>query len=125
MPVAPVAGQARRLDREDGADFAPADRRQKPVEAGTRHATTRAAKVVVNDRYILPSERPRSFTQPILAPLAFPVVLNLCHCRLPYIYIGRSIQMMGVYLAHHSTSSIRPRIAGASLGAATRSESKA
>ena len=41
------------------------------------------------------------------------------------IYIGRSIQMMGVDLAHHSTSSICPRIAGANLGATTRSESKA
>ena len=48
VPVAAVAGQPRRLDRDHGADPALADRGQQLLEAGPRDARTRAAEIVVD-----------------------------------------------------------------------------
>ena len=83
MPVAAVAGEPRRLDREHGADAAVADRRQQPLEAGTRDAAARAAEIVVDDLDRAPAELPGAIGEPVLPTPALVIVRELIGRRLP------------------------------------------
>jgi len=66
VPVAPVACQTRRLDREHGTDATLADRREQPLKARTADARTRAAKIVIDSRHIRPAESASPFGEAIL-----------------------------------------------------------
>src|SRR6478752_7933145 len=55
MPVAAIASESRRLDRDHGADASFADGCQQLLEAGPRDATAGAAEVVINDGDIAPA----------------------------------------------------------------------
>ena len=77
VPVAPVARQTRRLDREHGTDATLADRREQPLEARTADAGTRAAKIVIDDRHIRPTESTGPFGETVLSPPALMIVGKL------------------------------------------------
>ena len=49
MPVATVAAQPKRLDREYGANAALADRRRKTLEARAIDVASRTAQIIVDD----------------------------------------------------------------------------
>src|SRR5208337_5657963 len=53
VPIAAVAGQARRLEGEDRAGFAAADPHEQALEARPRRPASGAAKVIVNDNDVL------------------------------------------------------------------------
>ena len=57
VPVAPVAGEPRRLDRDDGADPTLADRGQQLLEAGPGDAGAGAAEIIVDDLHGGPAQR--------------------------------------------------------------------
>jgi hypothetical protein len=69
MPVAAIASESRRLDRDHGADASFADRCQQLLEAGPRDATAGAAEVVINDGDIAPAELSRPISKTVLAAL--------------------------------------------------------
>src|SRR6516165_8372110 len=77
VPVAPVARQTRRLNREHGTDATLADRREQPLKARTADARTRAAKIVIDDRHIRPAQSASPFGEAILTPPAFMIVDKL------------------------------------------------
>ena len=74
VPVATVAGEPRRLDRDHGADAPLADGGQQLLEAGPRDAAAGAAEIVVDDVDIAPAELPRAIGKTVLAALAFQIV---------------------------------------------------
>jgi hypothetical protein len=55
MPVTAVTSQARRLDRDNGADTPVADGGQQLLEAGPRNAAAGAAKIIIDDGDIAPA----------------------------------------------------------------------
>jgi hypothetical protein len=79
VPVAAVACQPRRLDRQHSAGRAGADCRKQTLEAGAALTAARSAKIIINDNDVLPAERARSFHQRILSPPALGVVEQLIH----------------------------------------------
>src|SRR5258706_12258773 len=101
VPIAPVARQTRRLDGEHCADTTFTDRGQQPLKARTADARTRAAKIVIDDRHISPTERARTLGQAILATPTLVIVRKLVHGRLPDVDEGATRQMVRRYL-HYS-----------------------
>ena len=92
MPVAAVAGETRRLDREHSADAAVADRCQQPLEAGTGDAAARAAEIVVDDLDSGPAELLGAIGEPVLAPPALMIVHELIGRRLTDVDAGAAAQ---------------------------------
>ena len=82
MPIAPVAGQTRRLDGHHGADAALADRRQQLLKSRTSDTRARATEIVVDDADIGPTELSGALDESILPPAAFDVVDHLTDRRL-------------------------------------------
>src|SRR5260370_26834081 len=74
MPVAAVASQPRRFDREYGTDAAVADRCQQSLEARRIDATAGAAKILVDDLDISPAELPGTIGEPVLTAAALRIV---------------------------------------------------
>ena len=83
VPVTPVAGQARRLHRHDGADAPLADRREQPLEARAPDAASRSPEIIVNDLDVLPAKQSRSVGKAVLPTLALQIVSDLLGRRLP------------------------------------------
>ena len=86
VPVTTIAGKTRRLDCKHGADTAVADRREQPLEAGTRDAAARAAEVVVDDIDVAPAKLLSAIDEAVLAPPALMIVreaglLSIAGCR--------------------------------------------
>src|SRR6516164_612589 len=94
VPVAPVAGQARRLDREHSTDATLADRREQPLKARTADAGTRAAKIVIDYCHIRPAESASPFGEVILTPPALMIVGKLVGGGLPDVDEGATRQML-------------------------------
>src|SRR5215471_4739420 len=88
VPVAPVARQTRRLDREHGTDATLADRREQPFKARTADAGTRAAKIVIDHRHIRPTESTGPFGETILTSPALMIVGKLVGGGLPDVHEG-------------------------------------
>ena len=94
VPVAPVARQTRRLDGEHGTNAALTDRRKQPLEARTADTRTRAAKIVIDDRHVSPTERASPFGEAILATPTLVIVGKLVGGGLPDVDEGAALQMV-------------------------------
>jgi hypothetical protein len=77
MPVAAVARQPGRLDREHSPDAAFADRREQTLEARPIDAAARATQIIVDDLYRCPTELPGTIGEPILPTPALAIVREL------------------------------------------------
>src|SRR5260370_6550237 len=108
MPVGAIAGRARRLDREHGADTAVADRSKQPVEAGTRDAAARPAEVVVDDFDVAPAKLLGAIDETVLAPSALMIMRELVCCRLPDQDAGVAGEMLSRDLGHHRSPRLPP-----------------
>src|SRR5271169_2350423 len=82
VPIAPIAGQTRSLDRHHGSDAALADRRQELLEPRTGDAGAGTAEIVVDDADGGPAELPGALDEPILSAAALDVVEDLVGRRL-------------------------------------------
>src|SRR5215471_5268704 len=100
VPISPVAGQPRRLDRQYRAGRAGADRREQTLETGTQLTTARPAKIIVNDNDVLPAERVRTRHQGVLSASALGVVEQLIRRRLPDVDISLARQVLRRNLIH-------------------------
>src|ERR1700735_1493404 len=100
VPVAAIAGQARRLDCEHGANTPLADRRQKALEAGSIGAAPRTAKIVINNLDRRPTELTRALGKAILSPTAFLIVYELVGSRLSDVDKRAAAQMLNGDLGH-------------------------
>ena len=59
VPVATVAGQARRLDRQHRTSATGTDRRDETFKAGSQLTAPRPAEIIVDNNDVLPAERAR------------------------------------------------------------------
>src|SRR5215469_9545269 len=93
VPVASVARQTRRLNREHGTDATLADRREQPLKARTADPRTRAAKIVIDYCHIRSAESASPFGEVILTPPALMIVGKLVGGGLPDVDEGAARQM--------------------------------
>src|SRR5712671_2040938 len=100
VPVATVAGEAGGFDGEYGADACLADRRQQTLEARPSDAAARAAEIIIDNLNGGPSELFGAIGEPILAPLALPVVHELIRRRLADVDEGSAREMVSGDLGH-------------------------
>ena len=78
VPVASVAGKARGVEAQHGADFAGAQPRHEAIEAGSgHHAAGGAAEVIVDDFHLRKPTAASFLHEVVLATLALQVGLNL------------------------------------------------
>src|SRR3954466_3705839 len=82
VPVAPVAGEPRGLDRDDRTDPALTDRGQQLLEAGARDTGTGPAEIVVNHFNGAPAESAGAIDKAVLPAPAFVIVQHLVAGRL-------------------------------------------
>src|SRR3979490_3182767 len=108
MPVAAIAGQPRRLDREHRADRPVADRCKQPLEAGTRDAAAGPAEVVVDDFDVAPAKLLGAIDEAVLAPSALMIMRELVCCRLPGVHGGVAGEMLSRDLGHHRPPRLPP-----------------
>ncbi len=101
MPVAPVAGEPRGLDRDDGTDPTLADRRQQLLKAGTGDAGTGPAQIIVNHLHGGPTQRACSIGQAVLPAPALVIVEHLVARRLANVNKGGAGEMFSRDLGHH------------------------
>src|SRR5215472_13557916 len=95
MPVAAVAGQARRLDAEYGADEATAYRRDELLKSRPLHESGPGAPQIVIDRDDrCEAHFASGFGERVLATLAFGVLRDLSHARLPDVYRGATGEVL-------------------------------
>ena len=104
VPVAAVAGEPRRLDRDHGADASLADGGQQLLEAGPRDAAAGAAEIVIDDGDIAPAELPRAIGKTVLAALALQIVGDLIGGRLTDVDDGLTGEVLRRDLAHAAAS---------------------
>src|SRR5215831_111345 len=100
VPIAPVAGQPRRLDRQHCTGRAGADRHEQTLEAGTRLTITRPAEIIVDNNDVLPAECARPCRQAVLSTAALGVVEQLIRLRLPDIDISVAREVLRRNLIH-------------------------
>src|SRR5262249_43846199 len=100
MPIAPVAGQPRRLDRQHRTGRAGADRREQTLETGSQLTTARPAEILVDDNGVLPAESARPFHQGVLPTAALGVVEQLIRRRLPDVDVSVARQVLRGNLIH-------------------------
>src|SRR5258708_11278636 len=100
MPIATIAGEARRLDRDHGPDAALADRSQQALEAWTADATARATEIIIDHLDADPTELARAIHKPILPALALLIVQELVGRRLADVDDGTAREMFSGDLAH-------------------------
>src|SRR5262245_30277228 len=101
MPIAAIAGYARRLDSQHGASATGTNCSQQTLKSGAGRAATRAAKVVVDDDHILPTKRPGAGCESVLTSAAFGVVDELVRGRLSHVEKGAARQVIRRDLVHH------------------------
>ena len=77
VPIATVACEPRRLDREYSADATLTNRSQQALEPGSADPTARATQIIVNDLDRRPTELPRAVSEPVLPSPAFVIVHKL------------------------------------------------
>src|SRR5260370_28895499 len=100
VPVATVAREPGRLDREHGADTAFAYGRQQALEPWSGDSGSRPAKIVVDDDHIAPAELPGPVGKTILPSPALVVVQQLICRRLADVHIRAAGQMVRRDLGH-------------------------
>ena len=100
VPVAAIAGEARRLDRDYRADAPFTDGGQQLLKARPRNAAAGTAEVVIDDGDVVPAEVSSAFGQIVLAPLAFQVVGDLISRRLTDVDDGLTGKVLRRDLAH-------------------------
>ena len=100
MPVPAIACQARSFDRKHSAGPALADCGQQAFEARAADARAGTAKIVVDDRDLLPAELTRAIGQSVLAAAAFMIVQQLIRRRLADINKSATRQMLRHNLCH-------------------------
>src|SRR5665811_591894 len=105
VPVAPVASQARSLDRDHDANAAFADGCEKLLEAWSGDARARPPEVVVDDADVGPTEAAGALDEPILPATAFDVVDHLIGRRLANIDDRRAGEMVSPDAAHDAPPS--------------------
>src|SRR5262249_3709230 len=123
VPVAAIARQARRLDREHSTDATLANRGQQVLKAGQADPVARATQIIVDDLYRSPTELPRAVSQPVLPSPAFVIVHKLIGSRLTDVHIRATGKMLSGDLGHRR--SFRLRAPARSRAAAFRSGSQA
>ena len=101
VPVAPVAGEPRRLERHDGADPALADRRQQLLEARAGDAGAGAAEIVVDHLDRGPAQGARAIGQAVLPTPALVIVEHLVAGRLANVDEGAAGEMVRRDPGHH------------------------
>ena len=107
MPVATVACESRRLDRDHDADASLTDGGQQLLEAGPRDATAGAAEIVIDDGDIAPAELSRAIGKTVLAALTFQVVGRPDRRRLTNVDDGLTGEVLSRDLAHERPPSSR------------------
>lgn len=102
MPLSAVPGQPRSFDTEYGTHLPGADFGHQMLIARTfDQATTRTAKIIINDLHILEAHLAGVIGEPVLPPLAFLVVHHLGRCRLADVNDGFASQMVRRELGMH------------------------
>ena len=102
MPVAPIAGEPRRLETEHGADQPFADLADETPKPRTLHgATGGTPQVIVNHPDILEAVRPSQVPEGVLSALALAILLNLASGRLPNVDDGTAAQHTGGEITRH------------------------
>jgi hypothetical protein len=100
VPVAPIASQPGRLDREHGTDAAFADRCQQALEARPVDAASRSTQIIVDDLNASPTEMPGALGEPVLSALALLIVHKLIGRRLTDIDVRAAHKMLRGDLGH-------------------------
>src|SRR5215471_17528893 len=100
MPIAAIAGEARCLDGEHGADATFADRRQQALEAWAVDAATGTTEIFIDHLDIAPTELVRTIRKPILSAPALLIVDELISRRLPDVNVCASCKMFRRDLGH-------------------------
>ncbi|HEX6688789.1 MAG TPA: hypothetical protein VF085_09010 [Solirubrobacterales bacterium] len=109
MPVAPVAGEPRCLDRDDGADPTLADRRQQLLEARAGDAGAGTAEIIVNYFHGGPAQGACAIDQAVLPAAALVIVQNLIVRRLADIDEGAAGKVFRCDPGHHRPPRRRDR----------------
>ena len=105
MPVAIVAGEARRLQGKHGAHGPFTHGGEQPAEARTRLPPCAAhAEIVVNHDDAREAHLPRAIGEAVLALLAFAVMAHLLETRLTDIDVRGSLKMVGTNFLVHRRS---------------------
>jgi hypothetical protein len=100
VPVAAVARESRRLDREHGAYARFADRCQQTLEARPSDAAARAAQIIVDDLDCGPAELTGAIGKPVLPASALVIVRQLIGRRLSDVDVRAARKMLSRDLAH-------------------------
>src|SRR5262245_27673016 len=116
MPIAAVAREPRRLDREHGADAPLADRRQQALEARPRDDAARAAHIIVDDPDSGPAELPRAIDEPVAPAPALVIVHELISGRRTDVEVRAACKVLRCDLGHRQSprlpALLRSRAAG-------------
>jgi hypothetical protein len=88
MPIAPIACQTRRLDREYRANLTFTDHSEQPLKPRTADAGSGAAEIIVDDGNVAPAKLSRTLRQPILPTPALVVMQQLVRRRLAYVDVS-------------------------------------
>src|SRR6478735_1054491 len=100
MPVSAVTGEPGGFDREYGSDASLADRREQALEARPVNSAARATEIIIDDLDNRPAELFGAIGEPILAPLALPVVHELIGRRLTDVDESGTREMVSCDLGH-------------------------
>src|SRR5712691_7986077 len=100
VPVAPVAGQPRGLDRKYCADPPFTDRRQQALEARPVDAASRAAEIIVDNLDSGPAEPLGTIGEAVLSAAALRIVQELIGCRLADVDESAAAQVVSRDLRH-------------------------
>jgi hypothetical protein len=114
VPIATVAGEPRRLDREHGTHMTLTNGGEQTLEPWAAHPGAGPAQIMVDDDHIGPAQLAGPLLQSILAAPALGVVQQLVGGRLSGVDIGAACEMVRRDLGHHPPPSCSS--AGSSSG---------
>lgn len=93
VPVATISREPRRIETQNGADLARAQRCDQAIEAGPRHGSARGScEIIVNDLNVGKTVATGNINEVILPPLALEIGHDLGLCRLAHIDDGLALQ---------------------------------
>src|SRR6516225_11134040 len=100
VPIATVAREPRRLDREYSADATLTNRGQQALEPGSADPTARATQIIVNDLDRRPTELPGAVGESVLPLPALVVVRKLIGGRQTDVDVRATGKMLSGDLRH-------------------------